>query len=445
MKSEYTPTDRASRWPLLLLLISGTVWLVASGVLAVIASVQLHTPGFLAGCSLTTYGRMTQLAETAFVYGWLANAGLALALFVLGRLSGEALRGQNWAILGTIFWNIGVLAALVGVATGDATGFALLGLPKYVQLILFFSYASIAVPGILAWSGRQREVSYASQWYAAAALFLFPWLLSIVHVFLFAVPVRGVLQAIVAGWYAQAAWTLWIAPLALSVAYYVIPKVTGKVLPSYEFAALGFWALVFVGGLTGGRHLVGGPVPAWIPSLAVVSCALLLFHTFIVVLNLRGALSAGGIAAKFIAFGVAAYALGAAMDALTSFHSMAEHTQFTYFDEAQKQLALYGAASSILFGGIYYAVPRISGKAWLSGNLVLAHIGLTLVGIVMLVASLVAASATQTRGLMDPKLSFEEITLHVRPCLLLVSGAQAILLLETWLSSLTSTRRYARS
>jgi len=30
---------------------------------------------------------------------------------------------------------------------------------------------------------------------------------------------------------------------------------------------------------------------------------------------------------------------------------------------------------------------------------------------------------------MDPKLSFEEITLHVRPCLLLVSGAQAILLL----------------
>jgi cbb3-type cytochrome oxidase subunit 1 len=47
---------------------------------------------------------------------------------------------------------------------------------------------------------------------------------------LFASPVRGVMQPIVAAWYAQSAWTLWLAPLALSVAYYVVPKVTGKVL-----------------------------------------------------------------------------------------------------------------------------------------------------------------------------------------------------------------------
>ena len=138
---------------------------------------------------------------------------------------------------------------------------------------LLFSYAAIAVAGLLAWSGRLRAGVLRSHWYAAAALFLFPWILSIAHVMLFSAPVRGVVQAIVAGWYAQCAWTLWLAPLALSVAYYVVPKVTGKILPSYEFASLGFWCLIFVGGLTGGRHLLGGPVPAWIPSVAVVSCA----------------------------------------------------------------------------------------------------------------------------------------------------------------------------
>jgi cytochrome c oxidase cbb3-type subunit I len=428
-KGEYTPKDPASRWPLLLLLTSGLVWLVVAGALGLVASVQLHSPRFLAGFSFLTYGRMTVMAETAFVYGWLANAGLALSLWMLGRLSGEPLRAQNWSHAGAVFWNLSVTGALIGVAVGDATGFELLGLPRYVHLTMLFAYAAIAVSGLLAWSGRLRQVSYASHWYAAAALFLFPWILSVAHVMLFAAPVRGVEQAIVAGWYGQCAWTLWLAPLALSVAYYVVPKVTGRALPSYEFASLGFWCLMLVGGLTGGRHLLGGPVPAWIPSVAVVSCALLLFHTFVVLLNLRGAFTGNGIALKFIAFGLAAYLVGALVDALTSFHSVAAHTQFTYFDDAQKQLALYGAASTLLFGGIYYALPRITGKAWYSGALVRAHLILSVAGIALLVASLTLASVTQSQELLEAGVPFADIVKNTRPWLAAASLAEAVLLL----------------
>jgi cytochrome c oxidase cbb3-type subunit 1 len=428
MKSEMTGTDSASSTPLLFLLLSGIVWLVVAGVLALLAAIQLHSPSFLANCRVFTYGRTTVMAETAFVYGWLANTGLALGLWVLMRLAGEPLRAQNWALWGTFFWNLGVTGAVIGVAAGDATGFELLGLPGYVQFVLFFAYAAIAVSGLLAWSGRLREVSYASQWYAAAALFLFPWLLSVAHVMLFSSPVRGVVQPIVAGWYAQSAWTLWLAPLALSVAYYIVPKVTGRTLPSYEFASLGFWCLMFIGGLTGGRHLLGGPVPAWIPSVAVVSCALLLFHTVIVLLNLRGAFSGRGIALKFIAFGLLAYLVGALCDALTSFHSVAAHTQFTLFDVAQRQVALYGAASMILFGGIYYALPRITGKAWLSGGLVRAHLLLTVVGIVLLVGSLSIAAVAQSQELLEASVPIIDISKNMRPWLMGAVVAQAILL-----------------
>jgi cytochrome c oxidase cbb3-type subunit 1 len=428
-RPEYTPVDAASRWPLLLLLVKAIGWLVLAGVLSLVASVQLHTPRFMAGFAALTYGRTVVMAETAFVYGWLGNAGLALAVWALGRLAAEPLRAQNWAIGGAIFWNLAVFGAVIGVGAGDATGFVLFGLPRYVQLLMFFSYSAVAVSGLLAWGGRLRQVSYASQWYGAAALFLFPWLLSIAHVMLFTAPVRGVLQPIVAGWYAQCAWTLWLAPLALSAAYYVVPKVTGRVLPSYEFASLGFWCLIFVGGLTGGRHLLGGPVPAWIPSVAVVSCALLLFHTFIVLLNLRGAFTGRGVALRFISFGLAAYVLGAVADALTSLHGIALSTQFTYFDEAQKQLALYGAASMILIGGIYYALPRITGKAWFSAGLVRAHFALTAVGILLLLASLLGAHAFQSHGLLDPKVSFSEITNGDRTWLLGATFAQMILLL----------------
>jgi cytochrome c oxidase cbb3-type subunit 1 len=428
-KPEYTPVDKASSWPVLFLLLSGLAWLVLAGVLGLLATLQLHSPGFMAHCPVFTYGRTTVMAETSFVYGWLANAGLALALWVLGRLAGEPLRAQNWALGGAMFWNAGVTGAVIGVACGGATGFEMLGIPKYVQLILFVSYGAIAISGLLAWTGRLRSISFASQWYAAAALFLFPWLLSITHVMLFASPVRGVMQPIVAAWYAQSAWTLWLAPLALSVAYYVVPKVTGRVLPSYEFASMGFWTLVFVGGLTGGRHLLGGPVPAWIPSLAVVSCAMLLFHTLVVFLNLRGAFAAPGISAKFISFGLLAYVMGALVDALTSFHGIALHTQFTLFDEAQRQLALYGAATTILFGGIYFALPRITGKAWYSGALVKAHLGLTVVGILLLLGSLTLASVTQSQELLDPKIPLGDIAAHMGIWLSAVALAQGILLL----------------
>jgi cytochrome c oxidase cbb3-type subunit 1 len=428
-KPEVTPMDASSRGPLLFLLLSGLLWLVLSGLLGLVASLQLQAPQFLAECPFVTFGRMREAAETAFVYGWLANGGLALALWVLGRLASEPLRAQVWAVIGTLFWNLGVSEAIGSILAGDATGFTLLGIPGNYHLLLFFSYGAIAVSGILAWAGRLRLVAYASQWYAAAALFLFPWMLTLAHAMLFSAPVRGVEQAVVSGWYGQCVLLLWLAPLSLSVAYYVVPKMTGKALPSYDFAALGFWCLIIVGGLTGGRHLVGGPVPAWLGSVAVVSLILLLLHAFIVFLNLRGVFAASGIALKFIAFGLAMYVIGAVMSAVTAFHSVAARTAFTHFDAAQDQLALWGAFSTILFGGIYYAVPRISGRAWMSAGLVRTHLFLSILGVLLLFGSLTVAGIIQSQDLADPKIAFEEITRHTHPWLLAAAVAQAIFLL----------------
>jgi cytochrome c oxidase cbb3-type subunit 1 len=428
-RAERTGADAASRWPILLLLLSGILWLLLAGLLSLLAAAQIHDPAFMAHCPVFTYGRTAAMAETAFVYGWLANAGLAMAVWVLGRLAGEPLRAQNWSLAGCAFWNTGVAIALIGIGAGDGTGFALLGLPAYVQLILLFSYGAVAIGGILAWSGRLRRVPFASHWYGAAALFTFPWILSVAHVMLFRAPVRGVMQAVVAGWFAQSAWWLWLAPLCLSAAYYVVPKLSGRTLGSYEFATLGFWCALFVGGLTAGRGLTGGPVPVWIQAVAVVAGGLMVFHVLIVLLNLRGAFGAPGASAKFLAFGMAAYFLTACANAVTSFIGVSRQVQFTFMADAQAQLALYGAASMILFGALYYALPRITGRAWLSAGLIRAHLGLSAVGILLLVVCLAAAGASQGRLLLDASKPFTEITRTVRPWLIGACAAQAILLL----------------
>lgn len=425
--------DPAARGPLLLLIGSGIVWLVLSGVLALIATIQLFVPHFLTDYSFLTYGRVDAMRETAFVYGWAANAGLAIALWVLGRLGGNPLRALNWVFAGAGLWNTAVLAGLIGIALGDLTSFSLFQMPRYVQPALIVAYGCIAISGILAWSGRRNENTFAAQWYAAAALFLFPWVSSAAQLFLLWSPMRGVVQSIGASWYAQAAWTLWLAPLALAGAYYVVPKVSGRVLASYEFSPLGFWMLMFVGAWTGGRHLIGGPVPAWIATMAVVASVVLLIHYIIVAMNFRGVVGATGNAVKFTRFGIVAYLVAGLLDALTSFRGVAESVQFTFVASALEQLALYGGVTMMFFGAIYFLVPRLTGNPWASVGLTVGHRVTVTVGIIALVAALAVAGLTQSDALLNPKVAFVDLLDQVKLSLLLVSAAHLVLIVANTL------------
>lgn len=426
--AEVTPIDTQARGPLLLLLGSGIVWLVVNGILAVITSIQLHSPQFLADCPWFTIGRTQALRETTFIYGWAANAGLGTALWILGRLGGYPLRASNWTILGTLFWNVGVLAGLVGIMVGDMTTFSLFQLPRYVQPLLAFAYAAIAISGVLAWSGRRSDSTFASQWYAVAGLVLFPWMLCAAQAVLLWWPVRGTVQAIAAGWYAQGVWTLWLAPLALAGAYYIVPKVAGRVLPTYESAPLGFWTLILVGAWTGGRHLIGGPAPAWIPTVAVVSLALLIFHYLVVGLNLRLAFKTSGTAVTFIRIGLVAYILGGVLDLFMSFRGVAVGTQFTFLTTALEQLGAYGALSMMFFAGIYYLVPRITGNPWASAAMVGGHRVLVVLGVVLSIGTFAVAGLIQGNGLLDPSISVAQVFSSIRLYLLMNSGAQLVLL-----------------
>lgn len=426
--AEVTAIDTHARWPLLLLIGSALGWLVVSGVFALIAATQLHSPAFFSECAWFTHGRMKALHETAFVYGWAASAGLAISLWILGRLGGNPLRALNWVVVGTVFWNLGVAAGLVGIATGDMTSFSLLQLPRYVLPLLVFAYAAIAIPGVLAWSGRQRAGTYASQWYAVAALFLFPWLLTAAQVVLLWSPVRGVVQAVGAAWYAQGVLSLWLVPLALAGAYYVVPKVAGRVLPSYEAAPLSFWILILVGTWTGGRHLIGGPLPAWIPTIAVIGGALLLFHYVVVALNFRIVMGAEGTAIRFVSFGLVAYLVNGLLEIISSFRAAAVHTQFTFFATALDELALYGAVSMLFFGAIYYMVPRVTGRVWASRGLAAGHMVAVMAGVVGSVAALLVAGSTQSELLLKPAITFAEIFSQVRFALLMHTAAQFVLI-----------------
>lgn len=434
--SDVTAMERAGRLPLLLLAGSALVWLLVAGALALIANLQLVQPTFLGGFSWLSYGRLEAMAESAMIYGWIGNAGLATSLWMLGRLSGEPLRAPNWLLFGAAFWNFTLLIALIGLAIGYATAVPFFELPAVTIPILFFSYGAMAVPGVLAWVGRRRDLMFASQWYAVAALFMFPWILAIGYFLLEKAPVQGVVQAVVGGWYAQELWSVWMAPLALAGAYYVVPRVTGKVLPAYDSALLGFWILIVVGGFTGGRHLIGGPLPAWVSSVAIVTSFVLLVHYAVVAMNLRGVCGGGGTALKFIGLGLLAYLLSGLADAITSVRGVALSTQFTYFDLAQTQLAIYGGVTLMLFGALYFAVPRILGRPWASAGLIRGHWALTVIGLIVMVVCLAVAGIRQGADLLNAQTTFSAIADDTHVWLAGAAAGAAALLLANILMAL---------
>lgn len=435
-------TDLTARRPIGLLLLSAFLWLIIGGVLSLIATIQLTTPSFLQDCPWLTYGRMQAMQESVLIYGWGANSAFAVATWILSRLGGAPLRGTGLMTTGTLFWNLGLTIGVVGIALGEMTGIPFLQLPGFIHPLLLVSYAAIATPGVLAWTGRREGATFAAQWYAVAALFLFPWLYSAAQVVLLFAPVHGTTFAVAASWFGENVVSLVLIPVALAAAYYLIPKITGHTISNYDFAQHGFWTLIFVAPWLGARHLIGGPVPVWITTMAIVCATIVLFHFLVVALNLRSGLAGGrgNPVLSFVSFGLIAYLVVGVVTAIVSYYVFAETLQFTYFTAALAKLVVGGGFSLIIFGAIYYLVPRVCGADWPSSGLIRAHFGLTLLGLAVTVVSLAIAGWVQGKGLADPTVNFATIAARTKPWLLAATAGEAMLLL----GSLVITIHYFR-
>lgn len=423
--------DAAARGILSLALVSALLWLVLGGSLMLIHTVQLHSPRFFSTCEWFTFGRLQAAAETALLYGWVGNAGFAIALWLLGRLGGAAPRSRSLATMGTVFWNLGVTAALVAILSGDQTGHASVQIPGYVLPLLILASAAMGTTGILAWADRNKEATYATQWYAAAALFVLPWLLSASLVFLYVAPDLGVAQAVFGAWAGQNMLTLWVSPLVLASLYYLVPRLSGTALPSYSLALGGFWALLGFGAWTGTRSLAGGPVPVWIPSVGIAATIVLSVHYLVVAINLRGvfALLRTSLVARFLALAFACYLLFGLLDLATAFRFSAKYTLFTYVAEAKWMLLVLGVFTPAAIGTFYFALPRITGKAWASEVLLDQHLKITALGVLLLVGGLLASGYLQAGLLATKEAKFSELIEAMKPWLLCTSGGIGLILL----------------
>jgi len=397
----------ALRFPVLMFFSSAIFWLVAGSFLVSLAAWKLVVPSLLDGSGWSTYGRIQAAAENALAYGWASQAGMGLGFWLLARLGRTALGSERLLITAGLFWNLGVLLGICSILAGSGNAIRGLEFSGAAASILLIAYACIGVWSFILLRDRSSDGLYVSQWYLLAAFLCFPWLYATANMLLIWHPVQGSAQGPIACWFGGALIWLWLVPLILAAIYYLIPHIAHRPVRAYPSSVLAFWLLAFLGGWTGMKQLIGGPVPAWMVSASVAASIMMLIPTTIICINTLGTFRSRAIpstpAVSCTIFGLVCFVGVVLQGAATPMLSAVTH--FSDYSIGENVLLMFGFLSMALFGALYYVVPRLTGADFLPAGSFL-HFWLFVWGAGTMLLCLTIGGLVQGFALYDPGVEF---------------------------------------
>lgn len=412
--------DRSSALPAFVLIGCAVAWLIAASFAGLMSSLKLHWPDLLTDTAWLSFGRLRTLHLNGVAYGWAPMGLLGLAIWLLPRLLQTPLLGGRLVIFGAMLWNAALIAGLGGLAIGLNAGLEWLEIPWQIGVLFAIGGMLIGLPMALMLTRRTVRHLYVSVWYMGAALFWFPALYIVakapgVHF--------GVEQATMNWWFGHNVLGLFYTPLSLAAIYYFLPKVIGRPVQSYNLSLLGFWTLAFFYGQVGAHHLIGGPIPEWLITLSIVQSVMMVIPVLAFSVNqhltLRGHFSAlrHSPVLRFIVFGAMMYTLASIQGSFEALRSLNAITHFTHFTVAHAHLGMYGFVSMVIFGGLYFVLPRILNTAWPRPGLIACHFWLVVAGYGVYMTTLSIGGVLQGLTLLDPTRTFMDSVTVTMPWL----------------------------
>jgi cytochrome c oxidase cbb3-type subunit 1 len=267
------------------------------------------------------------------------------------------------------------------------------------------------------------EHIYVSQWYLFGATIWFPFLYLAAAILVQLPVATGVMKATANWWFAHNVLGLWLTPIGLASAYYLIPKVLGRPIHSYYLSILGFWTLAIFYNWAGTHHLVGGPLPAWLVTVGIVGSMMMFVPVATVAINHhftvvgRFGVLATSPTLRFTVFGAMSYTLVSVQGSLTSLRMVNEVTHFTHYTIAHAHLGVYAFYTMVIFGAMYYILPRLVDQEWISSRLIRVHFWCSAVGLIIYWAGLTFGGVWQGVMMNDPDVPFLDIVGKMIPFL----------------------------
>jgi cytochrome c oxidase cbb3-type subunit I len=422
--------DEPGRKAVIVSFVSAVLWLLIGSLFGDLASLKFQFPDWLTSSSYATFGRLRPAHLNTMIYGWGSVAMIGVSLWLIPRLVHAPLRWPRLALVGLALWNLGITVGIVALLDGHTDGLEWLEMDRTLSdplLVIGGGCVGVSILGTLRQS--RAEHYYVSLWYIASAFLWFPLLYILGNLPVF----RGTEQAAVNWFFAHNVLGFWLTAVCLGAVYYFIPKVLGRPIYSYGLSLLGFWSLAFFYALNGMHHLIGGPLPQWMITTSIVASMMMVIPVAAVAINHHmtmvgrfGALRYSP-TLRFIVIGAMAYTAVSLQGVFTAFTEVNRVTHFTHWTIAHSHVGVYGFVTMVLFGSMYYIVPRLTGGEWPSGRLISLHFWLALGGIAVYVVALSIGGVQQGLALLDPKAPFQQSVDAARPYLAIRTFAGFVL------------------
>jgi len=383
--------------------LTSAIWFAAATSFGMIGAGYLIAPDFLANIEYLHFGRIRPMHINAVLFGFVTPGLLAVAFYYFPKLLRTELFSHKLGVFSAIFWNITVFAGIVGISMGYTQGREYAELPWAVDIMVVISFVMVVINILMTVRRRQESILFVSIWYTTAAVVLTSITYCLGNVIW--KPDTGALlgipDAILLWFYGHNIFGLLLSPMGLAVAYYVLPVATRSPLYSHTLSLLGFWSLIIVYTHIGTHHLLQVPVPTWLKTISIVDSVAMVIPVMIVLINLwytvKGKLGDihADIGAKFVFAGTIMYFFVNIQGSMMALPHVQRITHFNNWVVGHAHIGVLGFAGVTALGGLYFILPRITGKPLYSRFLADVQYWLVLIGITGFAVVLTTAGLIQ--------------------------------------------------
>lgn len=370
--------------------LTSAFWMMVATFYGLLGATELVAPDLTENMGGIVFGRVRPTHINLVLFGFVTPGLLGAAFYFIPRLLRTRLFSEKLGIFTVIAWNIALISTVASLAMGMTQGREYAELIWPIDIAVVGAFALIFFNFIMTVKRRKEPVLYVSVWYALAATLLTACTYSLGNVIWRpdSGALVGIPDAILLWFYGHNVFGLLLTPLSAAVAYYVIPRATRNPLYSHALSLLGFWALLVVYTHIGTHHLLQVPVPTWLKVVAIVDSIAMVIPVMAFLINIwytsKGKLGEihADIGAKFVFTGTIMYFFVSIQGSMMSLPDVQRVTHFNNWVVAHAHIGVLGFAGMIALGGIYYVVPRISGRPLFSPLLADFQYWMVLIGMV---------------------------------------------------------------
>lgn len=384
---------------------TAVIWMAIGMGFGLFAAILLVVPDLVKSMPILeyfTFGRVRPVHTNLVLFGWLSGAYFATLFYMVPRVAGTKLYSERLGNVTVVIHNLLMTSYAVALLVGQSVGREYAEQPWINKMGTVLIFALMGYNVLMTFAHRQVKELYVTAWYHIGSVVTTPIVYIVGNQFLLPNnPISGVNDAVANWFYGHNVLGYWFTPIGIGAVYYLLPKMTGNPIWSHRLSMIGFWVIFFVYGPTGAHHLVNGPVPYWLQTVAIAFSVMLIIPVWAVLTNFYGTLDGKwgavkeSVPLKFLVTAMVFYFITCFQGPMQSLRSVSAITHFTNWVVGHAHLALVGTFSFIMFASMYYALPRLISREIWSAKLMEWHFWLSLIGFTAFFVSLTIGGLVQ--------------------------------------------------